>query len=310
MSSAAASATGGLFWTHWRLRALRHGLWVGAVMSALIAVTVVTGSRFGVDAHAYWAAWRHHALYAIGPRRLDAYPYSPAFAQAIWPATLLPWPAFCTGWTMAVAGAYAWLLSPLESRWRVPLLILCTPDIVAGNVWAFFALVLVFGFRHPGLWAFPLLTKVTPIVGPVWFLARREWRPLAEAIVTTVLVALVSFAVAPSLWGDWASFLLHPRSTGAVANAPFVRPLFHPPTAVFLAVTMPTAIAITVFAARRDRPWLLPVAMVIATPFFTANAFAVLTAIPRIRQRTADAGRQPIAASLEPPLLSPAGRTT
>ena len=54
-----------------------------------------------------------------------------------------------------------------------------------------------------------------------------------------------------------------------------------------LAVDLPVAVAITAYAARRNRPWLLPVAMMLAMPFFSANALLVLAAIPRIRERAA-----------------------
>jgi hypothetical protein len=280
---------GSEFLTPTRLRALRHGLWVGAAFTLLIAVSDIYGARFGFDAHAYWAAWRHEGLYTVAPQQLDAYLYSPAFAQAIWPLAQLPWSVFCIAWIAVITGVYVWLLAPIDLRWRVPLLMLCSLDLVAGNVWAFFALVLVFGLRYPGLWAFPALTKVTPLVGPVWFLARREWRSLAIVAVTTATIAIASVSIDPGLWGDWVRFLLHADDAASPA-AMNLRPLLHPPTALFLAVDLPIAVAITVFAARRNRPWLLPVAMVFAMPFFSANTLLVLAAIPRIRERSAYAG--------------------
>ena len=271
------------FWTPLRLRALRHGLWVGAALAMIVTAAVVTGSRVGVDAHAYWAAWQHKGLYAIQPEHVDAYEYSPAFAQGVWPLAQLPWPAFCVLWLAAVLAAYLWLLAPLELRWRLPLLVLCSPDIATGNVWSLFAIVLVLGLRWPALWAFPLLTKVTPVVGPVWFATRHEWRPLAIALGTTAGITAVSFAAAPHLWGDWVRYVLHPDRAASASTAQLL-PLLHPPTALFVALAMPCSIVLTFVAAKRDRPWLLPIAMVAAMPFFTANAFAMLTAIPRLRR--------------------------
>jgi hypothetical protein len=272
-------------WTPPRLRAFRHGLWIGAAVSVLTAAAVVTSSRVGVDAHAYWAAWRHGSLYAIQPQHVDAYEYSPAFAQVIWPLAQLPWTVFCFAWLGAVTCSYLWLLAPLEWRWRLPLLALCAPDILTGNLWSFFGLVLVLGARQPGLWAFPLLTKVTPIVGPVWFAARRDWRSFGIAVGVTAAIAGASLLAAPRKWGDWIDFLLHPERA-ASAGARLV-PLLHPSPSLFIAAAMPISVAITIFAARRDRRWLLPISMVAAMPFFTANAFAMLTAIPRLRQQTA-----------------------
>jgi hypothetical protein len=278
-----AIATGGV-WTPLRLRALRHGLWVGAAFTLLLAVADLTSSRFGFDAHAYWAAWRHDGLYTAAPQQLDAYLYSPAFAQAIWPLAQLPWSVFCLAWTAGVVATYVWLLAPLEARWRIPLLALCILDMISGNVWAFFALVLVFGLRYPAAWAFPVLTKVTPIVGPVWFLARREWGSLALVIATMLGITAISFAIAPGLWIDWVRFLAHADDAGGPA-ATSLRSHFHPPTAALLAIELPVSIAITVFAARRNRPWMLPIAMLFAMPAFTANAFVMLAAIPRIREQ-------------------------
>jgi hypothetical protein len=282
--------SGDAFWTPFRLRALRHGLWFSAAFALLIAATDIVGTGFGFDAHAYWTVWRHDGLYTVGPQQLDAYLYSPAFAQVMWPLTLLPWAVFCIAWTAALAAIYVWLLAPLAPRWRIPLLALCTLDLVAGNIWAFFALVLVFGIRYPAAWAFPLLTKITPIVGPVWFLARREWESFALVAMTTVAITTISVAIAPHLWSDWVHFLMH-TGDPASSQGTKLQPLFHPPTALWIAVDLPIAVAITVIAARSNRPWLLPVAMVFAMPFFSVNAMLVLAAIPRIRERSLSAPR-------------------
>lgn len=271
------------FLTDVRLRALRHGLWLGAGFMLLMVVADLATARFGFDAHAYWSAWRHDSLYTAAPEQLDAYLYSPAFAQAIWPLAQLPWPAFCVLWTSAIVAAYVWLLAPVPALWRWPLLALCTLDIISGNVWAFFALVLVFGLRHPAAWALPVLTKVTPVIGPVWFLTRREWRQLAIALGATAAIVVVSFAIDRSLWIDWARFLSHADELSTPA-ATSLRPAIYLPTPLLLAIELPIALALTVFAARRNRPWLLPVAMLFAMPVFTANAFVMLAAIPRMRK--------------------------
>ena len=48
------------------------------------------------DAHAYWTAWQG-GMYDTPWLVNGAYSYSPAFAQLIWPLTLLPWPVFAAG---------------------------------------------------------------------------------------------------------------------------------------------------------------------------------------------------------------------
>ena len=192
----------GIVWTPTRLRALRHGLWFAAFLYCIASLGWALSDLAGVDAHAYWSAWRH-GLYSAGPEQRDAYLYSPVFAQVLWPLTLLPWPAFYGLWAAAAVAAFAWLLAPLGLRWAIPLILICMPEIEAGNVWPFFALVLVLGFRFPAAWSFPVLLKVTPGVGVLWFAARREWRRAVVAIVVALGIAGVSFAFAPGLWAEW-----------------------------------------------------------------------------------------------------------
>jgi hypothetical protein len=60
-------------------------------------------------------------------------------------------------------------------------------------------------------------------------------------------------------------------------------PEFFDQTALLLADELPIAVEVTVYAARTNRRWLLPVAMLFANPVFTANAFVILAAIPRLR---------------------------
>lgn len=267
-------------WTPNRARAIRHALWVVGLFTVVLALGHVLTGSLGLDAHAYWGAWRHH-LYSAAPQHTDAYLYSPVFAQVIWPLTLLPWPAFCFLWLVAVTAIYAWLLAPLALGWRIPAFLLCSLDIVTGNIWSGFALVLVLGFRYPAAWALPLLTKVTPVVGMIWFMARREWRSLLTALGVGIGLAAASFVFVPDLWLHWFRLLLHPN-TFAHPLQTSIQPQVDPPTALLFAVELPVAVGITVFAARTDRPWLLPVAMVFSNPVFTANAFVVLAALPRL----------------------------
>lgn len=247
----------------------------------MLAVAVCLTDSPGLDAHAYWAAWRHDHLYGAAPEQPDAYLYSPVFAQLAWPLTLLPWPVFCAIWLAGTAAIYAWLLAPLPADWRIPAYLLCSLDIATGNVWAGFALVLVTGFRHPWTWALPVLTKVTPGVGLIWFAARREWRRLALGVGASAGLALGSFVLAPDLWHQWVNFARHPHAA-TLETDDSLRPRVMFPTALLLLLELPVALALIVVAARTDRPWLLPVALIFANPVFTANSFVILAAIPRI----------------------------
>jgi hypothetical protein len=258
-------------------RAFRHGLWLVAGFSLAFPVGEALSGKIGFDAHAYYAAWTHGDLYGAPPEKLGAYLYSPAFAQAIRPLALLPWPAFCALWLSVIAVAYLWLLAPLPLRWRLPLLVIVFSFDSAGNVWALFALVIVFGFRRPALWAFPALTKVTPVLGPVWFATRKEWRNLAIALGAILAIVAVSAAASPHLWAEWFHFLwtTHP-SKGIAAPSTLL------PTALILGIGLPIAIGLTVYAARRDLRWLLPVAMVFAVPILAGQALFMLAAVPRL----------------------------
>ena len=280
------------FWRGPRLRALYHGAWLAAVVSIAVSVFLMAKWSIGVDARAYFSAWTHH-LYSVAPEQRGAYLYSPVFAQAIWPLTLLGWPAFCAIWLGTIAAIYAWLLAPLPLKWRVPLFLACSIDFTVGNVWSFFALVAVLGLAYPGAWAFPILTKVTPVVGPVWFIARREWRQLGIVCAAVIGLAGVSFAFDPGLWHEWFKLLLHPGSLSS-ARRSSLQPVFFPRTSLLLITELPIAFGITVYAARTDKSWLIPVAMIFANPLFTANAFVMLAAIPRLR-RSAERQRAAVA---------------
>ena len=283
-----ADATNGreALWTPARQRAARHGLWVAAVVYVLLYGFGATHGLAGFDSHAYWTAW-DHGLYSAAPEQRDAFLYSPAFAQVIWPLTLLPWWAFFALWTTGIAGIYWWLFAPLGRQWAAPLILLCAPDILFGNIWSLFALVLVIGFRYPAAWTFPLLTKVTSCVGLLWFIARKEWRSVAITVGVTVGIVAVSAFFVPHLWADWLALLIHPDRYANHARDE-ANILVHIPAVVRL----PAAGLITVVAARADRPRMLALAMALASPVFGLNALAVLAALPRMPKRSPDTIRQ------------------
>src|SRR4051794_15123423 len=158
-----------------------------------------------VDAYAYWST-RDGILYeGASAGTLGSYLYSPAFALALRPLTILPWPVFVTIWTAFNLAALWYLLR----AWSLPaLLFLPIPfEIVSGNVHLLYGVAVVSGFRWAATWALPLLTKVTPGIGVLWFLARREWRGFGIAGGITALIAGVSFVLSPSDWSAWADVL-------------------------------------------------------------------------------------------------------
>ncbi len=256
---------------------------VGYVMF-FVARFYVTHDAFGGDAHAYWLTAHRGTLYINAPTERDAYLYSPAFAQVIWPIAILPFHAFLGIWMGLELVALVWLVAPLGWKLGVPVLMLCTAELVLGDINAFLAVAAVLGFTRAQAWAFPLLTKLAPGLGPVWFLVNREWRRLLIATATTLAIVAVSLAFGPSLWVDWIRFLFHHHGKGT---------LYFPFRAVL-------AVALTVYAARTNRRWLLPVAMLLAAPVIhNAAVPVVLAAIPRLRANGAQ-GRASVPAPRGP----------
>jgi Glycosyltransferase family 87 len=239
-----------------------------------MAMQTVMNARTGIigcDSHAYWMAARFpETWYTKPPTNEDAYLYSPAFAQALWPLGQLSWPAFRTVWIVGQGGVLAWLLVPLGWQRGLTLAPLFITEFLHGNVWLFFAGALVVSLgRAPGALALPVLTKVTPGVVGVWFVARREWGAAMWAAGVTVLIVAVSAAIAPAAWLAWAHFLARSaeqRGGTAVLGLAF-------------------SLGVVIWAARTGRAWLLAPALMIACPILGGyGEFAVLAAIPRLLQ--------------------------
>lgn len=264
-----------------RDRLPRDVMWILAVASLMSSIAIVAVFGLGADSHAYWLAWQGGgSLYDRGPTEPDAFLYSPAFAQAFWPLAQLPFPVSCIVFTLAPAVAFWWLLRPLPSRLAIPFWLMTTPEIVTGNVFWLLALCAVWGVRHPSWWVVAAFTKITPFLGPVWFAVRREWASLAVCLLAAACVGAVSYVLDPGAWHDWTAFLLrnHSGSQGPIGD---VLPL---------AVRLPVAVAVVVWGAASDRIWVLPAAMVLATPVLAIASFTMLTALPRLRAEAARAG--------------------
>jgi hypothetical protein len=153
---------------------------------------------------------------------------------------------------------------------------------------------IVAGFRYPATWALMLLTKVTPGIGLLWFLVRREWRSLAMAVGVSAGIAAVSFFLDRSAWEEWIAIL---RSDLAVAGqASFQTPGWY--LAVPLLPRLAVAAVVAVVAALSDRRWLLPVAVAIALPVVWFNAMAVLAAVVPLWLARARAVDQPVPAAV------------
>jgi Glycosyltransferase family 87 len=263
-------------------RPIRDALIVVGLLRAFVYF-VVQGIHpwtfIGIDARAYWGVDLAHPYAKSGVGDYSTYLYSPAFAQFLSPLYGLTFEAFFVVWTIASIAVLYWLVRP----WPWALLILFLPwtyELFVGQVHLFIAAVIVLGFRYPALWAFNILTKVTPGVGLLWFLVRREWRPLAIALATTAAIALVSFLLAPTAWFDWVAFLRGSTGSGE---------LLYPRLAL--------SAAIVVAGALTGRPWTVPIAVWLALPIVWIESWVILLAIIRLRERV------PAALPLRPALV-------
>jgi len=247
------------------LRPARDGAIVG--MLVLVAAHAAGLLEIGVDAFTYWSVDPLDPYTATRPGVGLAFFYTPAIAQLFAPFHLLPWQAFIALWSLLLAAAFVWQ----AGLWTGPLLLFVPvfAEIAAGNIHLLLGAMVVIGFRYPAVWAFALLTKITPGVGLLWFAVRREWRSLAIALGATAAIAAVSFVFAPALWARWAEILV---AAAGAKQWPFTIPI---PLPVRLAL----AAALVTWGARTDRAWTVPVASTIALPVLWVNGLAMLVAV-------------------------------
>lgn len=258
----------------WRAALGRDVPWIAGLVVLAYSLLEVLGDRWGYDSHAYWLAL-HGSPYVQGPAEPDAFLYSPAFLQALTPLQALDWPLFALLWGAAATGGICWLLAPLGWRGAIPWFLVCSHEIISGNIFWLFAIVAVIGLRHPAAWVVPALTKITPALGPIWFLARGEWQRLIMSCSAIFVVGAASWALDPALWHDWLTFLgTHVAGSASAVGSPLSPPpLFR----------VPAALALVIWGARTDRIWALPAGMALASPVFgLTGAVVVLMAIPRM----------------------------
>ena len=255
-------------------RLLRAAGWILAIGFAAYYWWYLTSSGGNaVDAHAYWAADPNH-LYgnAADPVEHGSYLYSPAFELVVGWGRALPFEVFAAVWRAVLLVTLVWLAGPLTLP--VLLFVPVASEVNAGNIQILLAAAIVAGFRYPGTWAFPLLTKFTCGIGLLWFAVRREWRHLGVALATTALVAALSFVLWPGRWLDYLAFV-----TQGAPNLPAVPPFYWP-----LAIRLPIALVITVVAAIRGWRWGIVVGAVIALPIFYIPSIAMFVGVlPYVR---------------------------
>ena len=256
-----------------RVRAIRHGLLIAGlvVLVTILVRTWLTASDASAgeayDARAYWEAARGdpYARPVLGAP--VAYYYSPAFLQVFSPLLALSFPAFLAAWYLINGAA----LVAVARSW-LPLALLTgfvALEVLRGNIETLMALAIVAGFRWPAAWAFILLTKVTPGVGLLYFVGRRDWRSLAIAVGATLAIAAVSFLLAPALWSAWIASLM--------ANAGVSIDWAYFP--VPLVIRLPIAAALALVGGWFGWRWMVPIASTLAMPALWPVNLTLLVAV-------------------------------
>jgi hypothetical protein len=179
----------------------------------------------------------------------------------------VPWPVFATVWSVLIALAIAFMAGPFT----LPLMLTnpIASEVTLGNIHAFTGLVVIAGFKKPALWAFVLLTKVTPGVGLLWFVFRREWRSLGIALGATAVLVVPTLILAPELWVRWVQALVNASHAKEYASGIFTVPLW---------VRLPAAVAILWVGARRDWAWVVPIAATLGLPVLWDHGLAIALA--------------------------------
>ena len=259
---------------------LRRVLGVWGVLVAVLLVVLMTalaepfepdGFGPGHDARAYWAAPLDDPYVPGSVGEESAYLYSPAFLVALSPLRALSWPLFLAIWTSGLLAVLFWLARPLLF---LPLLLLALPEIWGGNITILLAAALVIGFGRSAAWAFPLLTKVTPGLGVLWFAVRREWLAFSLAMAATLAVIAATALITPGLWAEWFQLLTSSTGSSTVAGS----------VPIPLIARLPLAAAVIVVAARRDQRWLLPIGVLLAMPVIWWGSLALLTACVALKR--------------------------
>jgi hypothetical protein len=254
----------------WAKRVVADGLVIFGIVVAYFALVVfrITDMELHFwDGLAYWGVDRTDPYGTSSLGLTGSFIYSPPAALVFGVIGLLPQAVFIGLWAALIVGLAAWLGLPFPRIW----LILLAPlhrEIEIGQFNVVTTAAIVLAFRWPALWAIPLLTKVTPGVGLIWFAVRREWRRLAIAVGVTAAVAAGSFAIRPEWWFDWFGFL-RGNSGYAAHQYPLVR--------------IAIAALVVAWGAKTDRPWTVPLGAFLALPVIYLDSFTFLLGCVAVR---------------------------
>jgi hypothetical protein len=175
---------------------------------ALLQMTIP--GWWGQDGAAYWNAGlrlREGApLYPelANPDASDVYRYSPWFAAAWAPLTLLPRPIVMAVWTSVLLGATVMIVAPILRTHTIASVALALlagalliPAAATGNVQPLLVALLLYGSerRSGPIWvAVAASLKFTPALLVLVYVGRRQWtRALATVLTAAALIAPMAF---------------------------------------------------------------------------------------------------------------------
>jgi len=239
---------------------------VAYVLIRLVLMLTSSDPILGADARTYWGAPLDNPYPGPQLGLPGAYLYPPPFIQALSPLRLLPFEVFHALWALIGAGALVFLVGPVGAALAITFLPFVFRDLLVGNIHLMLAAAIVIGLRFPAAWGFPILTKITPGVGVLWFLARREWRSAVIAIGTAAIIAGVSFAIGPDLWVAW---LARMRGDTGTAGDTYL---------LVLVARVGAAALLVVVAGIIGRAWLIPIAVLMSLPILWPDSLAILLA--------------------------------
>lgn len=239
---------------------------VGLIALPWILLTNV-GVFPGFDTYAYYTVNLSHP-YTGSYIDLGAFRYTPVAAQLAYPLRFLPWELLVGLWMAAMLAVLVWF----GGKWAIAFLAFppVAIELYHGNVNLFMAAAVVGAFRWPALYAFPILTKVTPGVAVLWFAGRQEWRKLAIALAVSAGIALISFVVAPDLWRQWLQSMID--SIASPLDRPF-------PTDIPMTIRAPAAVAIALYGGHRDWRWTAAVAAFLGLPVIWWGGLSMLAGV-------------------------------
>jgi hypothetical protein len=260
---------------------------IGAQTAWLVADNIRINGWSAYDTNAYWLAARHlvdgQDLYSQALIwSAGAYKYPPVFAQLVLPIAFAP--EILVDWAWRIGGVLclrylcgSWKLAVLASlQWPV------FAELGFGNVTLQLGAICLWAFhdRRAGYllpWLAALKFGPGLLIPYLWLVRPQFRRELAIGCGVFAAACLVSFAVAPGLWFDYAG------TFGWEANsqmqAMFVYAIVPDHGGLDFAVRFAIGALVTLLAIRWRLDWLAFLAATATMPIFSLTRLAVLVGL-------------------------------